>query len=712
MRRVARGVEEYLVTRRRRTIASLHLRLLSVFIVVLGIVLAAGLFLVSRSDYQVNENRLVTLQAADAKTTFTSVIAEMESSMSSLGSVAAATNADPSAIRRLVDADPSLRTLSAFEIFHTSPSGSPLVVYSQGIGRGSARVGESAPGIAKTATVGGFRILGFTGSGMGRTLAVAEGKPFVPGGYVVFTQVALPEGTTVNSSIPGLQYVLYTGSSTTSPVLISTSAHLPLTGGQLVKQYVNLDDLGSPNGPTSGGSRILLLVSVSRSLAGTWPRVLQWMLAAISLLVGIIVAAGIELTSRRRDQALELVDDLAHKNVELDRAMAEQAEAETARTRLENELRQAQRMEAVGRLAGGVAHDFNNLLAVILNYADFVSEGLPAESPLQDDIAEVSNAARRAADLTRQLLVFSRRDLVTPSIVDVNESVTELLSLLQRTLPEEITLEARLTPESANVLADRSELDQVVVNLIVNARDAISGHGSIIVETTNQEIDDHAAQAHAGLRPGRYVRMSITDTGSGMDPEVASRVFEPFFTTKAPGSGTGLGLATVYAIVNRYGGCVTVYSEVGLGTSFKVYLPASDSVPDSEKEEDTVDDTAVTGETVLVVEDEVAVRSACRRILERAGFNVLEASNGANALAETTDHVDLLLTDVIMPGGVSGKELAENLQREHPDLKVVFMSGYNADVIATRGILETGISVIEKPFTTSDLLNKVREVLV
>jgi len=513
------------------------------------------------------------------------------------------------------------------------------------------------------------------------------------------------------SPIGGLQYVLYTGSTASSPILLSSSTNLPLSG-QVVDQFVNLDDLDSPSGPKPGSSTILLVVGVSGSLIGTLTGFLPWILAGISVLVGILVAYAVETTSRRRDHALALVDDLAQKNLELDTAMAEQVQGEKARTKLENELRQAQRMEAVGRLAGGVAHDFNNLLAVILNYADFVAEGLPEESQLQDDIAEVTNAARRAAELTRQLLVFSRRDLVTPSVVDVNQSITNLLNLLRRTLPEEIELQTDLSTALPHVLADPGELEQDLVNLVVNARDAISGPGNITVETAEQTIDEEAAKAHAGLNPGRYVRISVTDTGSGMDPEVAGRVFEPFFTTKDPGSGTGLGLATVYAIANRYGGCVTLYSEVGLGTSFKVYLPATNRTAEVEEEAVPENQDSPTGETVLLVEDEAAVRSACRRILERAGFNVLEASNGADALTEARDHVDLLLTDVIMPGGVSGKELADSLQQEHPDLKVVFMSGYNADAIATRGILDAGIAVIEKPFTTSDLLSKVREVLV
>jgi two-component system cell cycle sensor histidine kinase/response regulator CckA len=225
-------------------------------------------------------------------------------------------------------------------------------------------------------------------------------------------------------------------------------------------------------------------------------------------------------------------------------------------------------------------------------------------------------------------------------------------------------------------------------------------------------IDEDAAQAHIDLRPGRYVRIAVTDTGGGMTPEVASQVFEPFFTTKGPGAGTGLGLSTVYGIANRYGGFVTVYSEVEVGTTFKVYLPVTDEEPEPVAEVAPERSVAATGETVLVVEDEDAVRHACRRILERAGFNVLEAINGSQALAELTDQpLDLLLTDVIMPGGLTGRQLAEKMQQGRPELRVLFMSGYNADAIATRGVLDPGISIVEKPFTSSDLLSKVRELL-
>ncbi len=327
-------------------------------------------------------------------------------------------------------------------------------------------------------------------------------------------------------------------------------------------------------------------------------------------------------------------------------------------------------------------------------------------------MGEVRKAAQRAAELTRQLLVFSRRDLVQPSVLDVNEAITDLLNLLGRTLGEDITLEHVLAPDLPCVLADPGELEQILVNLAVNARDAIAGQGKITVETTEQVIDEDAAQAHADLRPGRYVRIAVTDSGSGMTPEVMSEIFEPFFTTKGPGSGTGLGLSTVYGIANRYGGFVTVYSEVGMGSTFKVYLSATDEAVESPPADVAPELGKATGETVLLVEDEDAVRKACRRILERAGFQVVVARDGSQALAELADTpIDLLLTDVIMPGGMSGRDLAERLQAARPGLPVLFMSGYTADVIATRGILEPGITVVEKPFTTSDLLGKVRELL-
>jgi signal transduction histidine kinase len=689
-------------------------RWLSVAVVVGALVLGLGMFALSRAANHRDEKRLVTLQAQDSRTAFVSLIGQMESSMSSVGAVAAATDSNSAAMQRIATADPSVGIFSAIVVLQRSPSG--VVEVTNRRGDPSAPLpglgGTKGVALAKVIDQGGFSVLGFFGSGENRRLAIAEGAPLVPTGFVVYGELPLPEGTIVRSSFPNLQYALYTGSGTASPVLISTTKTLPLRG-DVVSQLVDLNNLDSSSVGKPGDSTVLFVVSISGSVLGTLSGDLPWILAGVALLAGLLVAFVLEATSRRKDQAVALVEVLEHKNNELDRVIAEQAEAERVRVRLEGELRQAQRMEAVGRLAGGVAHDFNNLLAVILNYGDFIKDGLGQDDPLQADVAEVRKAARRAADLTRQLLVFSRRDLVTPSVLEVNDAINNLLNLLHRTLGEEIALQTVLAPELPRVLADPGELEQVLVNLAVNARDAIAGSGTITVETSEQVIDEDAARAHADLSAGRYVRISVTDSGCGMTQEVAGQVFEPFFTTKAPGAGTGLGLSTVYAIANRYGGCVTVYSEVGVGTTFKVYLPATDDVAVPDADETPSNAVPTSGETVLLVEDEDAVRNACRRILERAGFNVLEASNGHQALAELQEEsIDLLLTDVVMPGGVSGRELADSLRKNRPGLKVLFMSGYNADTIATRGILDPGVAVVEKPFTTSDLLLKVHEVLV
>ena len=380
--------------------------------------------------------------------------------------------------------------------------------------------------------------------------------------------------------------------------------------------------------------------------------------------------------------------------------------------RLENERRQGQRLEAIGLLAGGVAHDFNNLLMVILNHSEFMAEDLPEDHPLQADLGEVRKAAQHAAELTHQLLVFSHRDLVEPSILDVNAAISDVVSLLKRTVGEEVQLKAELSPDLPGALSDAGELQQVLVNLVVNARQAIVGDGTITIQTSEQLIDEAAASTHIALHPGRYVRIAITDSGCGMAPETVEHVFEPFFTTKDAGSGTGLGLSTVFGIVSHYGGCVTVYSEVGRGTTFKVYLPATGDEAEVATEQVEAETPGAASGTVLLVEDEDAVRRASRRILERAGFQVLEASDAAQALVQIDGRkIDLLLTDIIMPGGMSGWELAQEFQERSPGVPVLFMSGYSADAIATRSEIEPGISVIEKPCSSADLLRKIREIL-
>jgi PAS domain S-box-containing protein len=392
------------------------------------------------------------------------------------------------------------------------------------------------------------------------------------------------------------------------------------------------------------------------------------------------------------------------------RDVTERKEAEQERRLLETRLHQSQRLESLGQLAGGVAHDFNNLLAVILNYSQFVTSELPPDSEAARDVAEITKAAQRAAALTHQLLIFGRREVVHPEVLDVNDSVRDLGRLLSRTIGEHIELRTTLAPELWQVEADPSGVQQVLMNLVVNARDAMPDGGLLSVETENIEIDAELAVVLSGVVPGRYVRMRISDTGDGMEKAVQARAFEPFYTTKPTGAGTGLGLATVYGVVKQAGGEVVLYSEVGSGTTVSVYLPAvAGAVADVAQ--DSADMAAVTPQsgagTVLVVEDEDAVREIIRRVLSRHGYEVLTASDGLAALTVAQNHtgpVDLLITDVVMPH-MSGKDLAEALLKARPGLPVLFMSGYAQDVMAVGGLPFLG-----KPFTAEALLEQVADL--
>jgi hypothetical protein len=385
----------------------------------------------------------------------------------------------------------------------------------------------------------------------------------------------------------------------------------------------------------------------------------------------------------------------------------------TERKRLEAQLRQSQRLESVGQLAGGIAHDFNNFLSVIRGYARFVMDGLPEGSPLRADAAEIANAAERATRLTNQLLVFSRREVVRARVLDLSGVLGEIGSLLDRTLGEDVELQMSAADGLWHVEADPSQLEQVLVNLAVNARDAMPGGGALRIELANATFDDAEARAHAGLAPGRYVRLTVRDTGRGMSPEVLDRAMEPFYTTKPKGQGTGLGLATVYGIVTHAGGNLEISSVPGEGTSVDVFLPATDA--DALEHPPSEDGEAPTaaGETILVVEDEDAVRRLTCRILARRGYEVVEACDGPSALEaweHHEGHIDLLLTDVVMPG-MSGKELAERLAERQPGLEPVFMSGYTDDVVLRHGVEGREQPLVQKPFDAETLLAAIRAAL-
>lgn len=378
----------------------------------------------------------------------------------------------------------------------------------------------------------------------------------------------------------------------------------------------------------------------------------------------------------------------------------------------QEQLRQSQRLEAVGRLAGGVAHDFNNLLSVILSYAEMILDESPPQLPHRRELEQVKNAAIRAGDLTRQLLAFSRKQLLELRVLDLNSVVHNLARILERTLGEDIDLRLNLGRPLARIKADQGQLEQVLMNVVVNARDAMPKGGHLTIETQNIHLDEDYAREHLGVVPGDYVMLSVSDTGVGMDKATMARAFEPFFTTKERGKGTGLGLSTVFGIVKQLGGNVWLYSEPGTGTTIRIYLPAARGELSEPVREPTLS-LPRGDERLLVVEDDDMVRRVVVALLAKAGYQVDAVSRASDALRlleEDAQRFALLLTDVIMPD-LNGRELADRVRALQPTLKVLFMSGYTDDVILSHGVLEAGVAFLQKPVTRDLLLRKVREAL-
>jgi PAS domain S-box-containing protein len=386
----------------------------------------------------------------------------------------------------------------------------------------------------------------------------------------------------------------------------------------------------------------------------------------------------------------------------------------TERKRLEAQFLQAQKMEGIGRLAGGVAHDFNNLLTAIMSYTELARDGLAPGDPVAEDLDEVAGAARRAADLTSQLLAFARKQIIEPQALNLNTLLGDLDRLLRRVIGEDVELEVRLTPELDYVKADLGQIEQVLINMAVNARDAMPDGGKLLVATHNVTLDQAFAEQQIGLEPGAYVLLEVGDTGVGMDAETQRQVFEPFFTTKERGRGTGLGLATCYGIIKQHGGSIVLYSEIGFGSTFKIYLPrvAAPTTPASRQEDPAAAPNG--SETILLAEDEPAVRTLASRVLRERGYTVIEAADGVEALRVAQERngtaIDLLLTDMVMPK-MGGGMLATRIQELYPGIRVLFISGYTDNALIQQGQLASGTEFMHKPFSPADLARKVRELL-
>lgn len=384
----------------------------------------------------------------------------------------------------------------------------------------------------------------------------------------------------------------------------------------------------------------------------------------------------------------------------------------TERNRLEEQLQQSQRLESIGRMVGGIAHDFNNLLTVVLGNGEFALDQVSESDPVAEPLRDIVEAANRAAALTNQLLAFGRRQVLSPRAINVNELIESVHRFMRRVIGEDVDLVLRLAPEVSPIHADPVHMEQILLNLVLNARDAMPEGGRLTIQTQNVELDESYTSLHDGLKPGGYVQIAVADTGTGMVPEVRARLFEPFFTTKPTGKGSGMGLATVFGIIKQSEGHIAVYSEPGHGSTFKVYLPRSPEFAATDQPEDTPSDDTRIAHSILLVEDDDSLRKLTRRMLDDLGYQVFEAANGAEAMAlsrQLSQTIDVLLTDVIMPQ-MGGRELAERIRRESPGIKILYMSGYTDDSVLRQESTEAAFAFLSKPFSRKDLQNKLRSL--
>jgi signal transduction histidine kinase/CheY-like chemotaxis protein len=706
--RGAAGIRDVTPIRQRR----FHVTLTVALALSVGVIASIAGYAMSRDSLRDANNELLRGDAAQGSLVLSSFISEITSPFKELG--AAVTTPDPS---------PAAFDAAAGKLSGSSGAAIALLRVSHGQLSVVASVGRLhrsfAPsrGSAAIISLGAKPNLNFLGAFVAsgkRWIQEVYGQGYVPAGYVMYSEQPISTANSV-TQLPGVLFsgtvaAAYVGSVSSSTLALQTSTALP-SGPELAWSAVsNSGQLDSDAVLTSDPThlafpgRIIVVMSPQGDLAGSFVAKDPWILLVVGLLATLVVSALLGTAISRREEALGLVGDLERKNTELDESMSRQAQAEQS-------LRQAQRMEAVGQLAGGIAHDFNNLLQAIISYSEFISDGLDADSEMQQDVAEVQKAAHRAAELTKQLLVFSRQDVAEPVVVDLNTVVRDSERFLSHTLGEDVALTCHTAREPRCVRADTGELEMVLINLAINARDAMPHGGSLWITVGDVQLNADAA-AVAGLAPGHYAKVSVEDNGEGMSPEVSAKAFEPFFTTKETGRGTGLGLAMVYGIAKRWGGGATISTAKGVGTTVTLLFPLSDE--DATSEDARAARVLPRGDRdiALLVEDQEGVRRSTARILEAAGFQVLQAENAVEAASKyAATAFDILVTDVIMPEGVSGKELADHFRTERPELPVIFISGYSTETISQRGILPPSTNLVTKPFSPEDLLHAMCDAM-
>jgi signal transduction histidine kinase/CheY-like chemotaxis protein len=672
-------------------------------VLLVATVLAA---LTARRAVEASEAQLLRDRAGQVQSLLESVGTGFEAQLTSVAAIASVTDGDVEQFQRAVAGVESRSGGSSgagWSMLRRSPAGF-VEVSTAGLVTPLGNLPPAFSAGLEAASLGTFQVLGFLGSGLDRRFAMAIGAPGVAGDVIVYNETPLISATSNAAS--------------DDPDLLQGIAIEVFIGDRPDPDQL-LIGIGTPTEDSEeralvqiAGAELLVEVSAPAPLGGDLANDLPWLLLLGGGLLGVSVAVAVELTQRRRDDAVAALGDLEAQNRLLDQALADQRAAEVARAQLEDQLRQSQRLEAIGHLAGGVAHDFNNVLAAIFSYADLALDGV-TDPAARSDLEAIRAAARRGAGLTRQLLQFSRRDPGEVAVVDLNERISDVAGMLERTLGEDKALRCDLSSDPVPVLANPVELDQILLNLIVNARDAVDPGGTIGLRTDSVLLDRGDLATYPVLRPGPHVRLTVTDDGSGMVPEVLDHAFEPFFTTKGRGQGTGLGLSTVYGIVQRLGGHVAARSSAGEGTTIEVLVPAATSDAGGDPGE-AVDEAPALPRSgrVLVVEDEEPLRRAMVRMLERAGFEVLEAADGEAALAHAGDPVDLLLTDVVMPGALTGVDVAAGLRERKEDLPVVYMTGHSDALLEGITVDGTGgTSLLAKPFSEQELLALVAAAL-